>query len=61
MGVGRRVERAMGCHLGGNKGAKMGKILVLKVVDEKNQENEKNHFSAIIGQIIFSKWFQQGK
>ena len=46
MGVGRRVERAMGCHLGGDKGAKMGKILVLKVVDEKNQENEKNHFSA---------------
>ena len=61
MGVGRRVERAMGCHLGGNKGAKMGKILVLKVVDEKNQENEKNHFSAIIGQNIFSKRFQQGK
>ena len=46
MGVGRRVERKMGCHLGGDKGAKMGKILVLKVVDEKNQENEKNHFSA---------------
>ena len=36
----------MGCHLGGDKGAKMGKILVLKVVDEKNQENEKNHFFA---------------
>ena len=46
MGVGRRVGGAMGCHLGGDKGAKMGKILVLKVVDEKNQENEKNHFSA---------------
>ena len=46
MGVGRRVERAMGCHLGGNKGAKMGKILVLMVVDEKNQENEKYQFCA---------------
>ena len=46
MGVGRRVEFVKGCHLGGDKGAKMGKILVLKVVDEKNQENEKNHFSS---------------
>ena len=46
MRVGRRVGGVMGCHVGGDKGAKMGKILVLKVVDEKNQENEKNHFSA---------------
>ena len=36
----------MGCHLGGDKGAKMGKILVLMVVDEKNQENEKYQFCA---------------